>query len=242
MYLQHVEPKLLPVLHQYVCRAVRPDTVEAVFVQVPYARKVAAELAKALSVALPRGQKVQNGGFGREDGVTRRLHLAGALASFHRAYQREVPLHDSLLIGYRTYEDLARHLRGTESFVRFDRFIHAALAIVRATEHRLVSCSKCDNKFVFHADPSMPRSCPFCSAIREGTFKRVKANSQQPASTQSPAQPALPGFAPREPSPLPSFQVPLAAYVMQAGPLTPSAYQPQQFPWGGGQPLLHLSP
>lgn len=177
MYLQYVPVSELPLLTEYVSRAVRPDTIEAVFGELAYVKKSAAELAKVLNVALPRGQRIQHGGFNRDDGLTRRMHMAGALAAFHRAYSNEVRLCEALLIGYRAYEGIAGHLRNTEGWVRFDRFIHSGLAIIRGGEHKLVACGQCSNQFVFHIDPMMAQGCPFCTAAREGTLKRILAAS-----------------------------------------------------------------
>jgi hypothetical protein len=228
MYLHYVPVVELPLLTEYVSRAVRPDTIEAVFGDLPYVKKAAAELAKVLAVALPRGQRIQNGGFNRDDGLTRRMHVAGALGAFHRAYVNEVSLSEALLIGYRAYEGIAGHLRNTDGWIRFDRFIHSGLAIIRGGEHKLVACSHCSNQFVFHIDPMMAQGCPFCTAVREGTLRRIPAPARATSKVSHMVDPVLhPSLPVIEPSPVPSVLTALRGGLLQpADPIAPLLYQP----------------
>jgi hypothetical protein len=164
------DPEHLQLCIQFVCLGARPGVVASILqgFRSTEVEKIARDYARQMGLSLPKGPMAADDARVTLATLTRRMHMAGAISAYLRALNNGVSEAKSLLVGYKTYQRTAFHLRrNPDQYVTFERF-HAACRSFAELRLKMRACGQCDSDFIVSDNPQVPRDCPFCAARKKG--------------------------------------------------------------------------
>lgn len=168
----YIHPTELDQAFEMTRLGARPAVISGILVgfRPTEVEKVVRAYAGAHSLRLPTGPMPLGDAVAMLNCVSRRVLLSVCVLAFERLVSGGADEVTALLTAYRRYTDLARHLKGSDQYVSFERFWSTVRGYQMHTL-KFMRCSPCSGSFLVSDNPSANRKCPFCHMRKTGLFK-----------------------------------------------------------------------